>query len=100
MPAIKVRPSKGAMKRDFWGDEKRGQLFEEQINKKFGDYFGSRAIALNTLRLQRRLFNMYITGERNIPNELWATLRKMPNYVAPKRTTKPVIFIDDVDPLS
>lgn len=80
MPPIKVKPSKHAKKRDFWGDAERGALF------------------LAALGLQRRLFNMYITGERSIPDEVWTRLRKI-------RRNKTAVVIssfndDDCDPLS
>ena len=96
MPAIKVRPSRHAKKRDFWGDADRGRLFLEQVEKKFGAAFGSRKAALKTLKLQRRLFNMYITGERNIPDTVWTQLRKLPNLKSVAKTT----VDDNVDPLS
>lgn len=102
MPAIKVRPSRHAKKRDFWGDADRGQLFVEQIDKKFGEHFGSRKVALAALKLQRRLFNMYITGERSIPDAVWSHLRRIPDYKKPAVvTTKTTpLYVDDVDPLS
>ena len=102
MPAIKVKPSRHAKKRDFWGDADRGQLFLEQIEKKFGTAFGSRKVALAALGLHRRLFNMYITGERSIPDTVWRDLRALPNYkiAAKPKSTPPLLYIDDVDPLS
>jgi hypothetical protein len=98
LQAIKVRPSRTSKKRDFWGDHIRGQLFLQQIEKKFGTYFGSRKVALETLKLERRLFNMYVTGERNIPDHVWTALRNLPNYQDDAPEELP--FIDDVDPLS
>lgn len=107
MPCIRIRPSNkrnynGELpkKRDFWGDADRGKLFLEQIEKKFGDYFGSRKVALAKLKLHRRLFNMYITGERSIPDDVWSRLRAMPNYNAAKPKPAPLLYVDDVDPLS
>jgi hypothetical protein len=101
MPAIKVKPSARAQKRDFWGDADRGALFLEQFEKKFGDHFGSRKAALEQLHLHRRLFNMYVTGERAIPPEVWAKLRKLPNYKARAVVAAPaLLYLDDVDPLS
>lgn len=98
MPPIKVKPSKHAKKRDFWGDAERGALFLELVEEKFGAAFGSRKTALAALGLQRRLFNMYITGERSIPDEVWTRLRKI-------RRNKTAVVIssfndDDCDPLS
>jgi hypothetical protein len=96
MPAIKFKPSPKAQKRDFWGDKQRGQIFEEQIAKKFGDHFGSRKTMLAEMGLQRRLFNMYVTGERNIPDEVWRKLRQRKNY----NPNAPVRHDDTIDPLS
>lgn len=90
MPPIKHRTSKKFPFRDFWGDATQGELFDEMIDRKFGDYFGSRKKAVISLlgrENRRRLLDMYCTGERAIPNELWAALNDMPDY-------------DDVDPLS
>lgn len=100
MPAIKVKPSRHAKKRDFWGDADRGQLFIEQVEKKFGSHFGSRKDALAALKLQRRLFNMYITGERSIPDAVWRDLRALPKYQAAKPVSPSTLYVDDVDPLS
>ncbi len=106
MPCIKVRPSNkrnynGELpkRRDFWGDADRGHLFLEQIEKTFGAHFGSRKDALAALKLHRRLFNMYITGERSIPDEVWSKLRAMSKRKAAKPKSTP-LYIDDVDPLS
>lgn len=113
MPAIKKRPSRGAKKRDFWGDEVEGQKLGRLIDRKFGSHFGSRKTALETLGLGRRLFNMYLTGERAVPEHLWSQLKLLPDFdqrtqaTAPKRATRAravpsVLFIDedDEDPLS
>lgn len=107
MPCIRIRPSNKRnchgqlpQKRDFWGDADRGKLFLEQVEQKFGTVFSSRKVALSALHLQRRLFNMYITGERSIPDEVWARLRHLPNYKAAKPDIAPPLYVDDVDPLS
>jgi hypothetical protein len=78
---------------------KIAKLFKEQINQKFGSYFGSRKDALESLGLQRRIFNMYLSGERNIPPHVWARLRKLPNHNA-NQLRLPLPYLDDTDPLS
>lgn len=116
MPAYKKKPSVRAKKRDFWGDAETGKTFERLFDRKFGTWFGSRKAGLAALKLDRRIFNMYLTGERSIPDDLWASLKRFPDFEAatvakqPKKqltvnvvgrisTPKP-LYIDDVDPLS
>lgn len=97
MPAIKFRPSRGSQKRDFWGDARQGLKFALLIDMKFGRHFGSRREAIAFLGLQRRLFNMYITGERSIPDEIWDVLKKMPDYFPGRILSR---WDEDIDPLS
>jgi hypothetical protein len=97
----KIKPNPATVKRrDLYGDPKQGILFTEMIDNKFGTERGSRKTAFESLHLQRRIFNMYMTGERYIPDEVWSKLRAVPDYVAPARKTRPILYIDDVDPLS
>lgn len=87
MPAYKHKSSVGT-KLDFWGDEFEGAKFRRLIRRKFGAHFGAMIPAIAFLGRSRRLVNMYITGQRDIPSELWTALRRLPDYEA------------DPDPLS
>lgn len=113
MPAIKVKPSTRAKARDFWGDAQKGASFKRMIDFKFGTYFGAVKTALETLQLNRRLYNMYITGEREIPDDLWLKLRRLPKQKKPailpknsprlvhgRKSAPATLYIDDIDPLS
>jgi len=64
----------------FWGDPAQGEKLERLIDRKFGTYFGSRKVAIGTLGLSRRLMNMYITGERAIPDHVWKHLKLIPDF--------------------
>lgn len=105
-------------KRTAWGDPVDGQDFERLFCETFGTRFGSRKLGLAVLGLDRRLFNMYIKGQRRIPDAVWAKLANTPLHgpkSAPaarlnrlKATQQPVgrskapvaLFLDDIDPLS
>lgn len=74
MPAVKKYSDIAKKKIDYWGDEIRGLNFKLRVNDTFGTGFGSRARAQKALGIGRRIFNMYITGQRNIPDQVWENL--------------------------
>lgn len=90
MPAIKKRTSRLFSYRDFWGDGEQGESFDRLIDRKFGTHHGARVAAVKFLGYSRRLLNMYVTGERRIPDEIWAKVKARPDYLDD----------DGVDPLS
>lgn len=111
MPAIKVKPSPKAKKRDFWGDKIRGTNFKTTVDEKFGTKHGIVKTILAELKLHRRLYNMYITGEREIPDEVWQRLndynpKKKKRKIAPtpvvgQNAAPRTLFVaEEIDPLS
>lgn len=119
----KGKPHRGV---PMWGDQNDGARFDRALGRKFGTHFGSRRDAIATLDISRRLMNMYITGERAIPDTIWIALKKLPDIDAAATSRKPasnkykapaqrrvqnkivkgrraipaILYIDDIDPLS
>lgn len=119
------KPKPKSAKKEFWGDQNEGARFDRMLGRKFGTHFGSRRDAIATLDISRRLMNMYITGERAIPDEVWIALKKLPDIdkaaakpkrkvatpkivkgrrvaspVAGRKAIPAILYIDDIDPLS
>lgn len=114
---MRTRKSKPkSAKKEFWGDQNEGARFNRALGRKFGTHFGSRRDAIATLDISRRLMNMYITGERAIPDTIWIALKKLPDFdkaaarpkrkvatpkiVKGRRAIPAILYIDDIDPLS
>lgn len=71
-----------------YGNAIKAVAFEMMLDEKFGTGFGARKRAMLGLELQRRILNMYITGQRAIPDSVWHRLETMPDWD------------EEVDPLS
>lgn len=120
--APKGKPHRGVL---MYGDQNEGARFDRMLKRKFGTQFGSRRDAITTLDISRRLMNMYITGERAIPDTIWIALKALPDFDGEKqsaaayrdfvkhqppegiakgrRAIPAVLYIDDtddIDPLS
>jgi len=95
MPCYKKEPVFSKWKaRDFWGDEDQGEQFALLLDEKFGTKRGARKLAMSVLNISRRLLNMYIVGERRVPDPLWATLTQMQVF------DPNAVWDDGIDPLS
>ena len=95
MPAYKKPPrAPGLKEREFWGDETEGEEFTRLLAEKFGEGYGSIKLAVNVLGIQRRLLNMYMSGQRRIPDDVFATIRHMTPF------DPDAIWDDGIDPLS
>ena len=94
MPAYKKQTANAEQPRDYWGDETEGQHFDRLLKTKFGTKRGSRKLAMSVLNLSRRLLNMYVTGERRIPADVFATVNDMEVF------NPDAVWDDGVDPLS
>lgn len=96
MPAINFKPSPKAKKRPWWGDIDAGENLSFLIEQKFGSKHGHVKHVLAYLNIQRRLLDMYKSGERNIPEQIWARLELLHDYT----TATPNTWADDFDPLT
>lgn len=96
MPPIKVQTTRAVI--DYWGDMDQGQQLTEIITDKFGDYHGHIKHVLAYLKISRRLLDLYRSGQRAIPDDVWRRLHLLPDYNSAKNILND--WANEVDPLS